>query len=101
MAIKTLAERYADLIAGKYTGTDVQVWRQIERDWNRDEVLDHTMAATGDGPDLQDAIAAAIGAKDHVAMLVLCDQAETAGVSAELCDLTRQALRVQYPNTVA
>jgi hypothetical protein len=106
MPLKTLTEQFAPLIAGRYVGQPKQVWLQLGRSWNKEEVLDVTEDSrvvnlpTG-AKDLTvalcDRINAAIDTCDHATMLVLVDQAEEAGVSPELCDLTRQALRVQYP----
>ncbi len=99
MALLTQAEIFAPLIAGKYTGQPGNLWQRLMSLWmNEDAILDVTLGhPTADEP-MHDAIEAAIRGRDHVAMLVLADQAEEAGAPADLCELTRQAVRVQYPS---
>jgi hypothetical protein len=91
MRMKTTAEMFAPLVAGRYLGSPSILWRQLGRSWYQDDILDITLDC------LHDAIDEAINTRDHIRLLVLCDQAEEAGVSPELCNLTRQALRTQYP----
>lgn len=90
----TLDQHFADLISGKYIGEPEIMWRTIYREWQRDHVLD---IIEDDGT--WDAIFAATKSQDGVAMLVLCDRAEELDSSlSSLADLTRKAVRIQYPN---
>ncbi len=107
MTLKTLPEQFSALIAGRYTGSPGVLWQQLERNWNSESVLDviedSRLAVQRDGTldltrSLYDAVAEALATRDHVWLMILCDQAEEAGVGG-LCDLTRQALRVQYPTS--
>jgi hypothetical protein len=100
MKTATLAEQFADLIAGKYTGQPKIIWQQLERSWCNsmpDDQIDIAIEERSDGGCLHDDLMEATEKKDHVRMLVLADQAEEACIDPELCELTRKAIHVQYP----
>lgn len=94
-----LHRKIEEFATGKYQGNAGRaLWNLLGHAWNDDAVTDRTLGVpTGKRSSLYDMIQDAIDARDPTRMLALCDQAEIAGVGAELCDLTRRALHGQFP----
>ncbi len=83
MTTKTLSER---LDTAKYNTLRL-FWAALNREWQDDAVMNCLPDAVLSG------VADALGEQDSDALLVLVDQAQNAGVSLELCSLTRTGLK--------